>query len=132
MKVLVVDDSDILRERLIAMIGEIDGMVVAGEAKGERMAGESYRRLRPEVVVLDIRLEDGDGIGVLKAIRKESPLTKVIMFTNYTYPQYRLKCMQEGADYFFDKSTEFEQMRALLAQLADAAQTTIAGSAERH
>ncbi len=132
MKVLVVDDSDILRERLVTMISGITGMVVAGEARSVRVAVESHRRLRPEVVILDIQLEDGDGITALKAIRKESRLTKVIMLTNYTYPQYRFKCLQEGADYFFDKSTEFEQMRALLEQMAVAPRLADSGTAERH
>ncbi|GAI28344.1 unnamed protein product, partial [marine sediment metagenome] len=52
----------------------------------------------------------GNGIKVLEAIKKNLQSPKVIIFTNYPYPQYRKRYMDAGADFFFDKSTEFEKL----------------------
>jgi DNA-binding response OmpR family regulator len=68
-------------------------------------------------VILDIRMPGGSGMDVLQAIKREKQAPMVIMLTNYPYPQYRKKCLGLGADYFFDKSTEFEKVTELFKQL---------------
>jgi DNA-binding NarL/FixJ family response regulator len=78
----------------------------------------SIQGLRPDVAILDIRMPGGNGIGVLKAIREKNINTKVIMLTSYPYPKYRKKCMEVGADFFFDKSTEFKKICEVLKQAA--------------
>ena len=70
------------------------------------------------MVTLDIRLAGGNGIKVLERIKKEQPSSAVIMLTNYPYPQYREKCRQLGADYFFDKVTEIGSFVKVLKMLA--------------
>ncbi len=65
---------------------------------------------RPDIVILDIKMIGGNGIDVLKSIREHGIDSTVIMFTHYPYPQYEKACMEAGADYFFHKATEFEQM----------------------
>jgi DNA-binding NarL/FixJ family response regulator len=69
------------------------------------------------VVILDIRMPDKSGIEVLKDIRNKKLPIRVIMLTNYPYPQYRKKCEELGADYFFDKVTEIEEIPKVIEEL---------------
>ena len=69
---------------------------------------------KPDVVILDIRMPDGSGIDVLQTIKQGEPAPAVIVLTNYPYPAYRQKCLQAGADFFLDKSTEFDQIPELI------------------
>ena len=66
-----------------------------------------------DAAVLDLQLKKGTGLGVLKALRGTTrpPGARVIVFTNYAFPQYRERSLALGADYFFDKSREFERVR---------------------
>ena len=110
MRLFIVDDSEILRVRLIDMLSEIEGIEIIGQAQESLDAIESIQELNPHVVILDIRMPRINGIKVLEAIKKDDESPTVIIFTNYPYPQYRKRCMDLGADFFFDKSTEFEKL----------------------
>jgi len=114
----IVDDSRILCEHLIGMLADLEDIEVIGQAQDPLEAIESIQKLNPQVVILDIRMPRGSGLDVLEAVKKNKDSPKVIIFTNYPYPQYRKKCMQSGADYFFDKHTEFEKLFEILKQLA--------------
>ena len=113
----IVDDSRILCEHLIGMLADLEDIEVIGQAQDPLEAIESIQKLNPQVVILDIRMPRGSGLDVLEAVKKNKDSPKVIIFTNYPYPQYRKKCMQSGADYFFDKHTEFEKLFEVLKQL---------------
>ena len=117
MKVFIADDSVVLRERLVTMFADVPGMEIVGQAGEGLEATDAIRRLEPDVVILDIRMPGGNGIDALKSIKKETPAPAVIMLTAYPYPQYRKKCLEAGADYFFDKSTEFQKVTTTLKQL---------------
>jgi DNA-binding NarL/FixJ family response regulator len=121
MKVFIADDSIVIRERLIEMISEIEGIEVIGEAGTAAEAVPLIIKLKPSVVILDIRMPGGNGISVLETIRKTNLNMKVIMLTNYPYPQYRQKCKEAGADFFFDKDTEFKKVSNTLKILAEKA-----------
>ena len=110
MRLFIADDSEILRVRLIDMLSEIEGIEIIGQAQESLDAIKSIQELNPHVVILDIRMPRINGIKVLEAIKKDDESPTVIIFTNYLYPQYRKKCMDLGADFFFDKSTEFEKL----------------------
>jgi DNA-binding NarL/FixJ family response regulator len=110
MRLFIADDSEILRVRLIDMLSEIEGIEIVGQAQESLEATESIQELNPHVVILDIRMPKVNGIQVLKAIKKDDESPTVIIFTDYPYPQYRKRCMDLGADFFFDKSTEFEKL----------------------
>jgi DNA-binding response OmpR family regulator len=73
--------------------------------------------LKPDVAILDICLAKGSGIQVLETVKSNGPSPVVIMLTAFPYPQYRTKCLEAGADYFFDKLTEFEQVAEVVAEL---------------
>ena len=87
---------------------------MAWQAQNAAEAIAAFRQLRPEVAILDIQMPDGCGLAVLTYIKKESPQTTVIMLTNYPLPLFRKRCLEAGADYFFDKSTEFEKVIEVL------------------
>jgi DNA-binding NarL/FixJ family response regulator len=116
MRLLIADDSEILRSRLIELLSEVEEVKVVGEVRESQETIKAVQRLEPDIVILDIRMR-GDGILALEEIKKKAKPPIVIMFTNYPYLQYRKKCLDAGADFFFYKSTEFEALLALLKKL---------------
>ena len=117
MKILIVDDSAIMRERLKVMLSDITELENISQAEDVPEAISSFQKLDPEVVILDIRMPGGSGIDVLREIKKGNQPPLVIVLTNYPYPQYRRKYIEAGADFFFNKSTEFEKVTEVLKQL---------------
>lgn len=115
--IFLVDDSKAILDRLVSLVSELDNALVIGQADNSREAMEEIRRLRPEVVILDIQMPDGSGIDLLKAIKQERLATIVIMLTNHVYPQYREKCAELGADFFLDKSQDFDRLHEILNDL---------------
>lgn len=116
-RVFIADDSMLIMERLKDMLSELPEIEIIGEARDGIGAIKAVRKLNPDVAILDIKMPGVDGIDVLKDIKNNNQYIKVIMLTNYPYPQYRKKCMELGADYFFKKSTEFENVMEALKQL---------------
>ncbi len=117
MKVFILDDSTVVCERLISMLSEIPEIEIAGQAQNAHDGIESIRKCKPDVAIIDIRMPGGNGIDVLKHLRNIKPSPLKIILTNYPYPQYRKKCMDAGADYFFDKSGEFGKVIEVLKKL---------------
>ena len=115
--VYIVDDSDVMRERLAELASDIAGIEVTGQSGNPFDALNRIKEKHPDIVILDIRLPGKSGIDVLKDIKKESPAPIVIMITNYPYRQYRQGCMSAGADYFFSKIDEFEMIRETLCRI---------------
>ena len=130
-KVFIADDSVDMRERLTGMLAGIEGVGIIGQAGELGEAIRGIRDLKPEVVILDIQMPSTvpqmhSGIDVLRAIRQDSllPQPTVIMLTNFPYPQYRQRCLEAGANYFFDKSNEFSQIVETLRRISFAQATT--------
>jgi DNA-binding NarL/FixJ family response regulator len=117
MKVFIADDSPILQDRLKTMLSDFPEVEIAGQARDVPEAIKSIQDLNPDLVILDIRMPGGSGIEVLQSIKKGRPDIKVIVFTNYPYPQYRKKCMDLGADYFFAKATESDRIPVAVSEL---------------
>lgn len=118
MQVFIADDSAAICERLAAVIQETPGAELAGQARDTTEATRSILKLRPDVVILDVRMPPRSGVDVLQTIKRLDPPPKVIVLTNYPYPQYRKRCIDAGADYFLDKSAELEKLMPLLKRLA--------------
>ena len=114
----VVDDSPLVRDRLIGMVSELPNVTVIGQAEIAFEAISAIRKLRPDAVVLDISMPGGSGLQALEQIKREHAFCVVIMLTNFASEQYREKCLQLGADYFFDKSGEFEKVVEVLRNMA--------------
>ena len=118
MKLLIVDDSKIVCERLKQRLINIANVEIVGTVHNAQDAITSITESNLDVVILDIRLPGLNGIDVLKDIRDKKLPIRVIMLTNYPYPQYRKKCEELGADYFFDKVTEIEEIPKVIEELA--------------
>ena len=118
--VFIVDDVPTMRERLREFVGEIDGVDIVGDAGTPADAIDAILRTHPQCVLLDYQLEGGTGVDVLRAVHPKSPDIAFIVLTNHATTQHRRACIDAGARYFFDKSTEFDQVRAAIADTARA------------
>jgi two-component system OmpR family response regulator len=76
------------------------------------------RRIVPTLVILDLHLSDGNAIPIIHAIKQLAPGMQLAMLTNDASALNRSKCMRAGADWFFDKSTEFDDLREVVQQQA--------------
>ena len=117
LSVLVVDDSDDIRARLIRMIQHVEGISLIAQASDASEALRHFDDLHPHAVFLDIHLPDQNGMELLKRIKTWAPSTLVIMLTNHPYMEYRIYCQRHGADFFFNKFTEFDQAIEALKQM---------------
>jgi len=123
--VYIVDDSPMMRERLMELMADLAGIEIVGQSGDPLEALDSIKKSHPDVVILDIRLPRRSGIDVLKDIKKEPRAPTVIMITNYPYRQYRQGCLAAGADYFFSKIDEFEKIRDTLVRIGPHRQNKI-------
>jgi DNA-binding NarL/FixJ family response regulator len=118
MKIFLVDDSASVRQSVKKLLAGLAHVKIVGEAETASVAQRLIENSNPEVVILDIVLKEGSGFDVLKEIKNRENSPKVIILTNYATPPFRKKAEQEGADFFFDKSTEFEKVIEVLNQKA--------------
>jgi DNA-binding NarL/FixJ family response regulator len=118
MKVLVVEDSTAVRRRLASRLKELEGIELVGEATDGSGALWYARTLAPDIVLLDLSLPGPSGIEVLSRLKNASNPPVVIVLTNNANEPYRVACLGRGADYFFDKSKQFDEMIDLLKDLS--------------
>jgi DNA-binding NarL/FixJ family response regulator len=126
LRVGLVDDSERIRARLAEMLGEIADVEIVFAAGSE---GEAVRLLAAEswdVLILDLQLRVGTGLGVLKAMQGivGDGRHTVIVLTNYGFRQYRERALGLGAAHFFDKARDLDAMRTVIAGLAENAART--------
>ena len=118
LKVFLVEDSKIIRERLIEEIASTRKTEFVGSAETESDAVDKLSKLDCDALVLDINLARGSGFAVLRSVRaNRAHRPRVIVFTNYAYPYYRQLTMEMGADYFLDKATEFNRLLEIIEGL---------------
>jgi DNA-binding NarL/FixJ family response regulator len=119
-RVFVVEDSELIRRRIIDNVQSLGGFDVVGFAESEEEAIEAIRKLRPDVVVTDIRLKEGNGIEVVRQVRLAALASrpKIYVLSNYASPEYRHECELVGADAFFDKSGEYDRFLDALQAVA--------------
>lgn len=120
MKVLIVEDSPAVRELLIELLSEFPEIDVVGQTDDALEATHLYHSLKPEVVILDLRLRRGSGLGVLGTLKKEDPAPAVVVLSGQSSPNYRETCQNLGADYVFRKSDGLEELVKVLAGMAKA------------
>jgi DNA-binding NarL/FixJ family response regulator len=117
--IAIIDDSEVIRERIAAKLSAINGLEVVWQAVDLPDSYKSFELQKPDAVILDIQLPSGNGIEFLEHIKKTHKDIITIMLTNYPINQFRKKCIDSGADFFFDKSTEFEKVFYVLKSLAN-------------
>ena len=114
MNLFIVEDSELVRDRLISLLFDIPGIAVVGYAEDELEAIERIGELLPDIVILDLRLRTGSGINVLKNIKKQHAEIKVAVLTNDDNRLYETICMRAGADCYFDKSFQLSRVYSAL------------------
>ena len=106
-----------MRGNLTEALSVLPRLEVVGEAQDGLEALQSIRRLKPDIITLDIRVPKLSGLGVLQALRKNRCQSKVIILSAMADEFYREKCRELGAPDFFDKITQFDQFVKLLKTL---------------
>jgi two-component system, NarL family, response regulator DevR len=96
-RILIVDDHEVVRDGLRAMLGAQDGFFVVGEAATVHEAIAAAESLRPDVVIMDVRLTDGSGIDATREIRARRPESKVLMLTSYADDEALFASIMAGA-----------------------------------
>jgi DNA-binding NarL/FixJ family response regulator len=125
MRVFIVEDSAALRERLSRIISSLQNVEVIGSADNARDSISKIREMKPDTVILDIRLNSSTGYDVLRSVKPQAQSPFVIVLTNYPFLPYRRKYIEAGADYFFDKSTELDHLVQTLRHLAKIARPPV-------
>ena len=120
LRVFVVEDSELIRKRIIENIDTMGGFEVVGFAESAEDAVTSISELRPDIVITDIQLKEGSGIDVVRKVRARPyvPRPRIFVLTNYAFPEYKRQCSVAGADEFFDKSSEYDRFLSLMHQAA--------------
>ncbi|EGI76967.1 response regulator receiver protein [Hylemonella gracilis ATCC 19624] len=124
MKILVVDDSEHIRLRLSWQVGAIPGLEQVWVALTGIQAQKLLTRMKPALLVLEPQLSDGDPVHLIPLFKSTHADLKVAVLTDDATGHSRQRCLQAGADWFFDKSTEFTQLLDLIHQLSDASLLT--------
>lgn len=112
--VFLVEDSEAIRARLAATIRGIAGAELVGEAGTVGGAIDGIRLTHPGALILDLQLGDGSGLEVLKAVHRCASAPHVAVLTNYATDQHRRACMDAGAEFFLDKSSDFPRIREII------------------
>lgn len=124
LRILLVEDSPLLRNRLIRMLSEHKVIEVVGYAAAEAEAVEKMGVVPFDALVVDVELRPGSGLGVIRQVRAASVEASghhripIVVLTNYDLPTVRERCMHAGADFFLDKMREIDQLIPLLLTLA--------------
>jgi DNA-binding NarL/FixJ family response regulator len=116
-KVLVADDHEIVRTGVASLLENSDVKVVAQAANGTEAINLAAKH-KPDVVLMDIRMEPTDGLTALEKIRKQSPDTQVIMLSTYDNPTYMARALALGASDYVLKGTSREQLLATIKAVA--------------
>lgn len=118
LRILLIEDSEILRTRLTDMLLEPGRMRVVASAATEQDARHQIEAGEYDVLLVDVELREGTGIGAIRHARKFYPPLRqpvIIVLTNYPLPAVRSRCIAAGADHFLDKMRQFEAVKGLIA-----------------
>jgi DNA-binding response OmpR family regulator len=117
MRILIADDSEFILESLSKLINATNRRNEVFVAKDVEEAITKLDNINPEVLVLDLKMPKGIGFDVLDIAKQKEKPPIVIILTNYDLEQYKKRSFNSGADYFFDKSTEFEKVIDVIEEI---------------
>jgi DNA-binding NarL/FixJ family response regulator len=114
----LVEDSPVIRENLIATLEELAPVHVIGSAEDESGAVQWLGSHKVDLVIIDLFLKGGSGLGVLRALQAQPQAPRHVVLSNYATGEMRARCLALGADGVFDKSTEIDDLIVYCNQLA--------------
>jgi DNA-binding NarL/FixJ family response regulator len=117
LRVFLVEDFPPVRELIIENLHEIAGLELAGVAEDEQGALSWLNSHACDVLILDLELRQGNGLGLLKSLRSASKLVKIV-YSNHVSANIRSLAQHFGASYFFDKTLDTPKLRRLLERLS--------------
>ena len=118
-RVLIVDDHDLVRDGYHRMLDREPDLEVVGEARDGREAVELCRRLRPDLVLMDVRMPEMDGLEATRKIKADIPTTSVLIVTTYDNPDYLLDAIKAGAAGYILKDAPKRQLISAVRRTLD-------------
>src|SRR5580765_8895157 len=129
--ILIADDHSVLRQGLVSLIGFESDMMVVGEAGNGREAVDLWKQHRPEVMLLDLRMPELDGVGVIKQIRADDENARIIVLTTFDGDEDIYRAVQAGAQGYLLKDMFFEELEAAIRKVHAGARLIPGSVAER-
>ena len=123
-KVFIVDDSPLIRTSLRDLLADVDDVEIVGEAETAADAIDAILKLQPTCVVLDFQLRGSTGVDVLHGVHPVAPDIAFMVLTNHPTPQYKRLCLDAGAKWFFDKSTDFKKIKDVILSCREPVQSS--------
>lgn len=118
-RIVIADDHPIVRDGLAAILERDPDIEVVGQAGGGREALALIAGLQPDVVLMDLRMPDGDGVSAISSLRAQSPVTpRILVLTTYDTDHDIRRSLEAGADGYLLKDTPREDLLAAIRQLA--------------
>ena len=114
-RVLLVEDSRVLAERMREALDALDDVEVVGSVTDESAAVAAVHANQVDVIVLDLQLREGTGFGVMQ--RLGTPRPKIVVFTNYMLPEYQRLASSLGVEYFLNKSRDYERLPEIIQEI---------------
>lgn len=124
LKVLLVEDSKVLTERLSEVIGRSANAVLIGAVDNEADAVSRIRLESVDVIILDLHLKQGTGFGVLRALAHSAVRPTAIVLTNYDLPEYKSAALALGARFFLDKMRDYDRIPEVLNDICVSARAS--------
>lgn len=118
LRIVLVDRSIPVRARIRNLIQESKAAQILAETGSASKALTLVKKHRPDAVIMDLSLKDGDGTSLLIKIKRVLRSCSVIVWTNFSTPEFRQFYLKLGADYFLDKFREFERVPKVLDDLS--------------
>lgn len=124
LRIYIVEDNAVIRDNLSATLIELADVEICGSADGETSANKWLSEHPDEwdLLIVDIFLKQGNGLGVITANRTRANTQKLVVLTNYASPEIRARCMNLGADAVFDKSQDIENLVTFCLAQSDSRQ----------
>lgn len=120
LRVLLVEDSKVLTERLTEAIRQIPEVELIGTVDTEAGALAAVDREAVDVVILDLHLKQGTGFGVMRALATSKLKPRIIVLTNYDLPEYKNAAIALGATHFLDKARDYGRLPEVLHEICEA------------
>ncbi len=109
-RVLVVDDQQLMRDGLTSLLGIQDGIEIVGAAANGQEAIEQALTLRPDVILMDVRMPDMDGVAATAHLRREAPECQILMLTTFDDDEYVVEALRAGASGYLLKDLPAQRL----------------------